>query len=55
MFNLLLLDALVAQVMTQPPYNTARRAFWILDNGSSHRGERCVRRLQGRFPRLVYF
>ena len=45
-------DRLVAQVMNQPPYNAARRVFWILDNGSSHRGERCVRRLQERFPRL---
>ena len=28
------------QVMTAPPYATARRVFWIVDNGSSHRGER---------------
>ena len=44
---------LVAQVMTQPPYCDARRVFWILDNGSSHRGEACVRRLQAVFPNLV--
>ena len=46
-------DRLVAQVMSQPPYSDARRVFWIVDNGSSHRGERSVRRLQGKFPRLV--
>jgi hypothetical protein len=46
-------DRLVAQVMTQPPYCDARRVFWILDNGSSHRGAACVRRLQAAFPNLV--
>ena len=34
-------------------YNQARRIFWIMDNGSSHRGARCVTRLQKKFPRLV--
>src|SRR2546427_2382698 len=29
-------DRLVDQVMTRPPYNEARRVFWIVDNGSSH-------------------
>lgn len=46
-------DRLVAQVMTQPPYRNARRVFWILDNGSSHRGARSVRRLQTAYPNLV--
>jgi hypothetical protein len=46
-------DRLVDQVMTQPPYRDARRVFWIVDNGSSHRGERCVRRLTAKYPRLV--
>ena len=44
---------LVTQVMTQPPYCDARRVFWIMDNGSSHRGARCVRRLQAAYPNLV--
>ena len=44
---------LVAQVMTQPPYRHARRVFWILDNGSSHRGAACVKRLQDAYPNLV--
>ncbi len=46
-------ERLVAQVMTQPPYRDARRVFWILDNGSSHRGAPCIRRLQAAYPTLV--
>jgi hypothetical protein len=44
-------DRLVAQVMNQTPYREARRVFWFMDNGSSHRGEASVRRLQTAFPR----
>jgi DDE superfamily endonuclease len=44
---------LVDQVMSQQPYRDARRVFWILDNGSSHRGAPCVRRLQAAYPNLV--
>jgi len=44
---------LVDQVMMSPPYNEARRVFWVLDNGSSHRGQRSVRRLQARYPCIV--
>jgi hypothetical protein len=44
---------LVTQVMGQPPYRDARRVFWILDNGSSHRGAPCVHRLQAAYPQLV--
>ena len=46
-------ERLVAQVMVQPPYRDARRVFWILDNGSSHRGEASVVRLQSAFPNVV--
>jgi hypothetical protein len=46
-------ERLVAQVMAQSPYLEARRVFWILDNGTSHRGAPCVARLQARYPRLV--
>lgn len=46
-------DRLVAQVMTQPPYAQARRVFWIVDNGSAHRGARSVARLHAQYPRLV--
>jgi hypothetical protein len=46
-------DRLVAQVMTQSPYRDARRVFWIVDNGSSHRGAACIRRLQAAYPTLI--
>src|SRR5438046_3135583 len=46
-------DRLVAQVMRQEPYRSARRVFWITDNGSSHRGHRAGARLQARWPKLV--
>lgn len=43
---------LVGQVMTQEPYVSARRVFWVLDNGSSHRGAASVERLQSAWPNL---
>lgn len=46
-------DRLVEQVMTRPPYDTARRVFWIVDNGSAHRGQASCARLQGKFPTLT--
>jgi hypothetical protein len=46
-------DRLVWQVMTKEPYASARRVFWIVDNGSSHRGQKAVQRLQRRWPNLV--
>ncbi len=46
-------DRLVDQVMTAEPYRSARRVFWVLDNGSSHRGQASVRRLVEAYPRLV--
>jgi len=45
-------DRLVDQVMTSAPYAWARRVFWIVDNGSSHRGQPSVDRLQSRWPTL---
>jgi hypothetical protein len=44
---------LVEQVMSAAPYAHARRVFWIVDNGSSHRGRVSVDRLQGQWPNLV--
>ena len=44
---------LVEQVMGQEPYRAARRVFWLVDNGSSHRGAAAVRRLQRAYPNLV--
>jgi hypothetical protein len=44
---------LVAELMAQEPYRSARRVFWVVDNGSSHRGVRAQVRLQARWPHLV--
>ncbi len=46
-------DRLVRQVMTREPYASARRVFWIVDNGSSHRGQKAIERLERRWPNLV--
>jgi DDE superfamily endonuclease len=46
-------DRLVAQVMEQEPYHSARFVFWIVDNGSSHRGEAARRRLSAKWPNLI--
>ena len=42
--------ALVEQVMTQEPYASAKRVFWIVDNGSSHRGDVSVERMARHWP-----
>jgi hypothetical protein len=42
--------ALVDAVMGQEPYRSARRVFWITDNGTSHRGPQATRRLAERHP-----
>lgn len=44
---------LLEQVMTQEPYRSARRVFWIMDNGSSHRGQASVERIQQAWPTVV--
>jgi hypothetical protein len=44
---------LVEQVMTRPPYNDARRVFWIVDNCSAHRGVKAAERLRNLYPRWV--
>jgi len=46
-------DRLVDQVMTQEPYRSARRVFWVMDNGSAHRGAKGDARLRDRWPTLV--
>ena len=43
---------LVAQVMTTEPYASAERVFWVVDNGSSHRGQASIKRLEGQWPNL---
>ena len=45
-------NRLIDQVMAQEPYASARRVFWVVDNGSSHRGQASIDRLEGRWPTL---
>jgi transposase len=45
--------ALVEQVMMTEPYASAKRVFWVVDNGSSHRGQTAIDRLARRFPNAV--
>ena len=47
---------LVDRVMTQQPYANARTVYWIVDNGSSHHGQRSIDRMTAAWPnvRLVH-
>jgi hypothetical protein len=46
-------DRLVAEVMSQEPYKSARRVFWIMDNGSAHRGQKAAKRLRETWPNAI--
>ena len=46
-------EHLVRVVMVQEPYRSAKRVFWIVDNGSSHRGQAACQRLQNNYPNTV--
>ena len=41
-----LFDRLVEQVMSQQPYRSADRVLWVVDNCSSHRGQKASERLR---------
>jgi transposase len=43
-------EKLVAEVMTTEPYASARRVFWVVDNGSSHNGARSIQRMRTAWP-----
>ncbi len=47
---------LVDKVMTQEPYASARTVYWVVDNGSSHIGQRSMDRMTAAWPnaRLVH-
>jgi hypothetical protein len=47
---------LVEQVMTEEPYASAGRVFWIVDNGSSHAGRASIERMAKAWPtaRLIH-
>jgi DDE superfamily endonuclease len=42
--------ALADQVMQAEPYASARRVFWIVDNGASHRNQAAAARLSDAHP-----
>jgi hypothetical protein len=44
---------MVDLVMNQQPYRSARRVFWITDNGSSHRGGKAKERLRRWYPNAI--
>jgi len=44
---------LVRHVMERPGYGSANRAFWVVDNGSSHRGEPAVKRISRAYPNAI--
>jgi hypothetical protein len=46
-------DRLVSEVMGQEPYKSARRVFWIMDNCSSHRGQKAANRLRDKWPNAI--
>jgi hypothetical protein len=46
-------DRLVTHTMRKRPYRHARRVFWIVDNGTAHRGPAAVHRLRAQHPNLV--
>ncbi|MGH2708782.1 MAG: transposase, partial [Actinomycetota bacterium] len=43
---------LVSRVMGSEPYASAERVFWVVDNGSSHRPQASVDRLEGAWDNL---
>lgn len=45
--------SLVDFVMKQEPYRSARRVFWVTDNGSSHRGQPAINRLLQWYPNAI--
>jgi DDE superfamily endonuclease len=44
---------LVDQVMSCEPYVSARRVFWVVEGGSSHRGQASIDRLEGGWENLT--
>jgi transposase len=38
------------KVMTTEPYASAKRVFWVADNGSSHNGVRSIQRMNAAWP-----
>ncbi len=51
--GILAFERLVNDTMTQQPYASAKRVFWIVDNGSSHRGQTSIDRMKEKWPNTV--
>jgi transposase len=43
----------MSEVMSQEPYKSAQRVFWIMDNCSAHRGEKAMQRIRSRWPNAI--
>ena len=39
--------------MTQEPYQSAHRVFWIMDNCSAHRGHKAAQRIRSQWPNAI--
>ena len=46
-------DRLVSEVMSQEPYKSAHRVFWIMDNCSAHRGQKAIDRMKSQWPNAI--
>ena len=46
-------DRLVTDVMKKEPYVSSERVFWIVDNGSSHRGQTAIKRIKTKWPKII--
>jgi DDE superfamily endonuclease len=44
---------LIEEVMSQEPYKSAHRVFWIMDNCSAHRSQKAVNRLRSQWPNVL--
>jgi len=47
-------DRLMAEVMSQEPYRSAKRVFWIMDNCSAHRGQKALQRIRSRWSNALW-
>ena len=43
----------MAEVMTQEPYQSAHRVFWIMDHCSAHRGQKAAQRIRSQWPNAI--
>lgn len=46
-------ERLLSEVMTQEPYKSARRVFWIMDNCSAHRDQKAAERFRTKWPNSI--